>query len=1554
MKRNLLNLAFSLITLLLLGSINLHAQTEAQMIKKFRHAMTQAQNSSGNLFYVAFPYNDDKDQPEHNLAIYVTSSVNTTVTIYNEALGLNMTKNVRPHEITEFSTATSGLGWDSEIFDKEQVLNEALRISSPDPIAVYCMDAKSVSADGYLAIPVKFWGKEYIHNCYYDFNEFSNLVWCSGFVVIAQEDNTQVTIQVVDGANKVRGFGKTSGGHQHGDVVHINMDAGDIYMMQGDASNQMGTFDLSGTIINADKNIGLISYHNRTTIPQSGSNDGRDYMCEMLPPVQAWGTEYATVEYDRGKNKGDFFRVVAGEDNVTFYVDWYEKAGGGNNNKIGSFGPIKLANKGDWFEYNNANAVAPHDLESIRGVSHFKADGKILVCQYSYSANYDGASSAYDPFMIIVTPVEQFTKKTTFQTPANYSNNEFRENFFNIIAIGDSTDPARNSELLSSIVLDNKRVVNIQPSFLGNRIPGTNLYWGFLTGLQAGTHNISGITPFGGYIYGYASFESYGWPAATAFGNLSEIDTLPPIVTFPPGCTEWLVNNIDDPENPRNGKEGDNPRQVDVGVREMPTLLPGSYNFDEPILVDKDGNQIEWDGTVANYNFSYKIKVTDPYQDALAILHVIDDVGNFTDTTIVYHVDKIKADPNPLVYGKVRVGKTATIDVKITSESPDSIDITDIKLRQGKVYSITTDLSFVPFVLAPGKDTTITVAYTPVEEYIYLNEDPELQFDFDTLVVTTGCLEWEYAINGQGVQPIIQVEDYDAEIAQLGSFTTSKTTAQDGVYITNIGTEDLVVTGLKNVILPFTLPNMPPANVNGADITFATPIVVPPGATNRVKFGHTLLNDYMIKFEPTSTDDALNSIDVLFVSNTAESSKAGVKDDISTWHGSALASGPVVIGATYDDTRVNGESGPKYVLIRNLLPAGETDVTKGEIVKVLADKVHLKLNDGNYEIDPNGKIQGFNNDGDLIYPDIETTISLYVMGTPASQTTCTEIRVPILFTPTAEGNLVDDLIVDFEGKESLSGRVTGRGFLPEVTVSNQTFSPIPINSGIHPTQGRLIITNASTPVDGERSSLIVKSIALDNTSPDIAQFTNLQADIAGTITPIDQVKDVQLEKNETIAVTYDFSSDGASVGSQFARLKVLTDAGPANADRSDPTSDNKYDATFDGNYTKDNATGLADGGYIQGDLFSVGLDATDVDFVSISLCDLVPKTVTVTNNAGGASANDEIINRIEFVGPDATQDVFEFSDFAGKVVTKNGGTNTFTVSFKTGTPAGTYSADYVVICNSDTVRAQFNVKGTLTTDLFELSLEEYNLKPGDEFNMNVNIRPLNGSMFEVADINRMEVTITYKPEWLKYMGSADKGNLVNWTITETSSNVLISGETWVEQTFTLDGNGSTIPSGNGGVLFSPKYMYLLHTTPEEQVGNVSVTVEPKITRATFGERDLCIASETVPGKITSQFCIQRYRALDIVIAGDLPGLAPISPNPVAGNMNLDFLVRSEANVTINLTDIHGKVVKVLCNSPMKAGQYESTANVTDVPSGTYFVNFEYLGVKETQKVMITQ
>src|SRR5690606_9058155 len=219
-------------------------------------------------------------------------------------------------------------------------------------------------------------------------------------------------------------------------------------------------------------------------------------------------------------------------------------------------------------------------------------------------------------------------------------------------------------------------------------------------------------------------------------------------------------------------------------------------------------------------------------------------------------------------------------------------------------------------------------------------------------------------------------------------------------------------------------------------------------------------------------------------------------------------------------------------------------------------------------------------------------------GTTNSANKVTTLKVAFLFTPKFEGDLFDNELVKFRVKKAkvLPGRMFAASLLPEINVSNQTFSPNLINQGNHPTQGEIIITNTTTPVDNERSHLIIKSVELDNTSPDRNLFSNFT--LSSTGQPIDQISDLRLEKNESIIINYDFTTNTPKTGDIVARLKVISDAGPA-VNGQEPNTDNSHKFLFDGNYTVDsssNSLAYEDGGFIVGFLYQDGVRAEGYDW----------------------------------------------------------------------------------------------------------------------------------------------------------------------------------------------------------------------------------------------------------------------------------------------------------------------------------------------------------------------
>jgi len=464
---------------------------------------------TGTEFIVSIPPNDFENKPFQVLGLYVGALQETYVTISTNS-GVFAEGWVPANDVLLFSSPqVSGqqpLSAQFENWDTETIVQDkAIIIEAEAPVSVHILNSKNVSSEGYTAIPTKSWGKHYIHCSYWDFREGRE--WSGGFQVVASEDNTEVTIDL-DGEGE--GLGQTTGGKTIGEQIKITLDKGELYQVQGTGTTR-GIFDLSGTDITADKPIGVVSYHTRTMIPKFVITNGRDHICSMLPPVETWEKEYATIEIDRGTGKGDYYRVISSEDDTEVRFTWYDKSSG---NILGSENVTLQANE-VWSPYDvegDGNSVPA--VQGVNGLIHVEATKDILVIQYSYSANWDFAGGNYDPFMFPLYPRAIWTKGSIFQTPKNYSNdNEYNEIYLNLVYIGDPSDLEKNRKIAESILIDGKILTVWDENAHTNNIPGTDIFYANVRELKQGVHTIVGDTQFQGYVHGFASYDSFGWPA---------------------------------------------------------------------------------------------------------------------------------------------------------------------------------------------------------------------------------------------------------------------------------------------------------------------------------------------------------------------------------------------------------------------------------------------------------------------------------------------------------------------------------------------------------------------------------------------------------------------------------------------------------------------------------------------------------------------------------------------------------------------------------------------------------------------------------------------------------------------------------------------------------------------------------------------------------------------------------------------------------------------------------------------------------------------------------
>lgn len=826
--------------------------------------MLSVNGAQGREFYIAIAPNEILPFPIQGLELYVASAFNTQVEVTDFAANRKYKKNIVAGEITTLSDANGGTNWTWEVREYDRVTKKAIRLTSDKPISVYEINSKVTSSDGYLAIPTVAWGTEYIVTSYYDFREYKN--WASGWIVIAKEDGTVLDVLL-------RGTGELDADAEGGKKLNtgvpyqITMEQGDVYYMKGTGQTR-GVWDMSGTLIRSNKPVGLISCHERSTMPNLLINgNGRNHLVEMTPPTSTWGKKYATVEYTRentnGVGRGDVFRVFAMQDQTRFTLKYWDKV---TKQLVGQGGGF-LSKAGDF--YDLIQAQAPTAI--TYGFSVWEADKPIFVMQYSNSSTWDG-DPVLDPFMINVIPEEQFITSTIFQQPTI---TVFEKHRLNLIVWADTADPDYVNNL-KSLEIDSipvwRHPQTVLPSLLFNRMPGMNLHWASVDfGTSAKSHRITsnGKIKFGGYIYGFGSFDAYGWPAASGFRPVGVLDTMPPLLKADSLCGDFAyrateLRNIPDPPV----AEPVDTDQVETGVAVIDTV-PGSnsYNYRLVLITSQDmPRDPSWKV------FDFRWEVIDKSKDAYAEFFVQDWADNFTYDTIRYFADKLLFTPNPLKFGKIRLGTNKQLDLTVTNTSDGPVDLTEAVLQVGTYFTIS-EFPIPPVqTLLPGASWTFKIVYDGRRETSDVTKD----FDLDSLIIKTSCSEFRIGLEGVAAIPRIQVADFNAGTIGVGE-ERCKT---GGLRIQNPGSDTLIVSSMTGYA--------------GQNFTVSTP-TIPPIPFRIPPKGEVLLEKICYQRNSVGAD----SIDVTFGNN------GDGPDSISTWEGRTESPGPGIEGYNWLKRRVN-------------------------------------------------------------------------------------------------------------------------------------------------------------------------------------------------------------------------------------------------------------------------------------------------------------------------------------------------------------------------------------------------------------------------------------------------------------------------------------------------------------------------------------------------------------------------------------------------------------------------------------------------------------------------
>lgn len=585
---------------------NLFSEEDSQILKDLPKLL--GINNAGKEFWFSIPpsYSADSEGYKNFIKIFVSSNVATNVTVEVPSKGYISKKTTEPNGVIGFDidpqiAQTTLFNGRVDEPVPEKIYNQAgIHIKAEDPIIVYCVVRFKFSSDGFLAIPVASMGTEYIVSSYPDMVAMysSSKAFPSITTITAPFDNTRVNF-TLGGAIA----GQTAGGMKPGETKEFIMQSGDVlvFMSKGPIGIEP---DLSGSKIISDKPIAVVSGNHCANIPTT--NRWCDYICEMEIPTYTWGKNYH-VARTINRKFSQIVRLYGKENNTKIYRDGKGigviKKGGGTN--------------GEGFIEMRINGLGNPPTSAV-----FHANKPFGVTFYNPGVAEDDASAS-DPFVMAITPIDQYQKEITFCTPAVQGGETFKLNYIACVYEA-NTDGSIPDELeFGKLVANNftwQKFANmkgeIDELFLYD-VEGKKYGYKVVSLPNDGVYKIKSDKPFACYSFGFSDYESYGYPTSSAYKDLMVKDIVKPQPSY------YIDANGD----------------VSGEVVDMPEDEKYRANLADLFLIpEKSINyKLEYDKFIpgTDRKVKWNLKVIDKSKTANALLLFNDRCGN--DTVLVFN-----------------------------------------------------------------------------------------------------------------------------------------------------------------------------------------------------------------------------------------------------------------------------------------------------------------------------------------------------------------------------------------------------------------------------------------------------------------------------------------------------------------------------------------------------------------------------------------------------------------------------------------------------------------------------------------------------------------------------------------------------------------------------------------------------------------------------------------------------------------------------------------------------------------------------------------------------
>lgn len=506
--------------------------------------VAEGQSTEGKDFWVTFMQADQKtskDAPlsyegkkynEMVLSLSISSRETCQVTIENPFTGFTQTVDVTANKIKEIElfkglpvreparAAMTGTGKVCYAVNSEQVDTCALHVTATANISLFASNYKKATFDATNVLPTPSLQNEYIIQTYTP-SDHEGSAQGTHFAIIATEDNTQVIYTpsiitaknagyyeyleyskkawesdpwVTDEQKKIyeeklaeleAQWGNFVVG-EYSDTVVLNK--GQVYYVwSGDGEGD--DYDLSGTVIKADKNIAVFQGSPHLNIPDKVKQ--RDHIFSQAMPTQYWGNTFVLTA--SSSRPADIVRIMALHDETEVRI---------NGNLVHTF-DFSTEKKHFWEFVIGTNGTYAQDGSCIVTTSCPCATHLFIVSQ-EYKSKTNG-----DPAMLWVNPIEQQIDQVTFATYKSKNGNT--AHFVNVV-----TD---QPDLMTITGGTTTPTMTFQP------VSGSSTYYYARVRLDsvATSYTLkSNGSNFIAHVYGFTNNESYGYSAGGATKSLSQ------------------------------------------------------------------------------------------------------------------------------------------------------------------------------------------------------------------------------------------------------------------------------------------------------------------------------------------------------------------------------------------------------------------------------------------------------------------------------------------------------------------------------------------------------------------------------------------------------------------------------------------------------------------------------------------------------------------------------------------------------------------------------------------------------------------------------------------------------------------------------------------------------------------------------------------------------------------------------------------------------------------------------------------------------------------------